>query len=233
MKKWICTLMCAALTLACVAVGETAPAATPEIIAITTVQVGGVNDPTPSPTQRPSATPTLKPESSPRAEETAVASEAPRAEETAEPTPSAAPETSAPAEMKTVRVGFEDGFSLKLPEGWRYYPLDEAMAAQGVNYCLSDADGENWLYIQRWESDCADMNELKALVDRSTKPQTSGVYNFNGTDFLVYDLTEGDVSCCAALRDGAILNFVFTPQSSADYMAVSAQIMNSFAELNR
>ena len=128
-----------------------------------------------------------------------------------------------------VCLAFEDGFSLELPEGWLCYNLSGEMAEKGVLYCLSDATGSQWLYIHRWSTDCANMNELSALIERATHPQTSGVYNFNGTDFLVYDITEGDVSCCAALMDGYILNFVFTPQSDADFMAAAAGIMNSFS----
>ena len=127
-----------------------------------------------------------------------------------------------------MRVGFEDGFSLELPEGWLYHPVTEAMAEQGVVYCLSDAAGIGWLYIQNWSTDCADLDELKAQIDRTTELQTSGVYDFNGTNFVVYDLTEGDVSCCAALVDGRVLNLVFTPQSDADFMAVAAHILNTF-----
>ena len=127
-----------------------------------------------------------------------------------------------------VRVGFEDGFALELPEGWRYHAVTEEMAEQGVVYCLSDAEGSGWLYVQNWLTDCATMDELKDLIDRTTQLQTSGIYNFNGTDFVVYDLTEGDVSCCAALLDGRALNLVFTPQSDADFMAVAAQILNTF-----
>ena len=129
---------------------------------------------------------------------------------------------------EVVPLAFEDGFSLELPEGWRYHSLSAEMAEKGVLYCLSDATGERWLYIHRWDTDCADLNDLSALIERATHPQTSGVYNFNGTDFLVYDIAEGDVSCCAALMDGSILNFVFTPQSDADFMAAAAGIMNSF-----
>ena len=145
-------------------------------------------------------------------------------EDTPEPTEAPA-ETAVPA---TVRMGFEDGFSLELPEGWLYHPVSAEMAAEGVVYCLSDAAGEGWLYIQNWTTDCADMDELKELIGRTTELQTSGVYDFNGTDFVVYDLSEGDVSCCAALLDGRVLNLVFTPQSDADFMAVAAQILNTF-----
>ena len=104
----------------------------------------------------------------------------------------------------------------------------EEMAEDGVIYCLSDAAGTGWLYIQNWSTDCADLDALKELIDRTTQLQTSGIYDFNGTDFVVYDLVEGDVSCCAVLMDGKALNLVFTPQSDADFMAVSAQILNTF-----
>lgn len=144
----------------------------------------------------------------------------PDAEAEAAPQPSAAPET--------VRIGFEDGFALRLPEGWRFHPTGAEMAEKGVAYCLSDARGSGWLYVQSWETDCAGMNELQALIDRATDSRSSGVYSFNGTDFVVYDLNESDVSCCATLLDGRLLNLVFTPQSDADFMAVVAQILNTF-----
>lgn len=146
----------------------------------------------------------------------------------------AAPEESAaPIEEpdSPVLLGFEDGFSLELPAGWKYYRITEEMAAQGVLYCLSDETSERWLYIQSWNTDCADIDSLKDLINRTAAPQTSGVYTFNGTDFVIYDLVEGDVSCCAALLDGRVLNFVFTPQSDAAFMATATQIIGSFGVL--
>ena len=151
-------------------------------------------------------------------EATEVAEEAPEATE-------APAETGAPA---TVRIGFEDGFSLELPESWLYHPVSEEMAKHGVVYCLSDAEEIGWLYVQNWTTDCDDINALEELIVRTADLQTSGVYNFNGTDFVVYDLNAGDVSCCAALLDGRVLNLVFTPQSDPDFMAVAAQILATF-----
>ena len=149
--------------------------------------------------------------------------------ESSVPEATEAPEVTEAPQSAGVRLAFEDGFSLELPEGWLCHRLSEEMAEKGVLYCLSDAAGAHWLYIHRWSTDCEDMNDLSALIERASHPQTSGVYNFNGTDFLLYDITEGDVSCCAALMDGYILNFVFTPQSDADFMAAAAGIMNSFS----
>lgn len=127
-----------------------------------------------------------------------------------------------------VRFGFEDGFSLTLPSGWKYYSITDEMAAQGVLYCLSDETAQRWLYIQSWNTDCTDIDSLKHLIDRTAAPQTSGIYTFNGTDFVIYDLVSGDVSCCAALLGERVLNFVFTPQSDATFMATATQIIGSF-----
>ena len=149
------------------------------------------------------------------------------AEESIE-TPEASEEPIEPQASTAVRVGFEDGFALELPEGWLYHAVTEEMAEQGVVYCLSNAEGTGWLYIQNWQTDCETLDELKELIDRTALLQTSGIYSFNGTGFVVYDLSEGDVSCCAALLDGRALNLVFTPQSDADFMAVAAQILNTF-----
>ena len=128
----------------------------------------------------------------------------------------------------SVKLGFAEGFSLELPEGWLHYELSEDMAQQGVLYCLSDAEGKCWLYIQSWESDCADADALLELVNSTASPVSSGKYDFNGTEFVVYDLEEGDVSCCATIMDGGILNFVFTPQSDAAFMATAAQVIGTY-----
>lgn len=142
-------------------------------------------------------------------------------------------ESAAPMQSSSlpVRVGFEDGFSLELPAGWKYYAITDEMAAQGVLYCLSDESAQRWLHIQSWNTDCTDIDALQDLIDRTAAPQTSGIYTFNGTDFVIYDLVEGDVSCCAALVDGRVLNFVFTPQSDAAFMATATQVIGSFGLL--
>lgn len=144
--------------------------------------------------------------------------------------PESAPVTAA-APAASVILGFEDGFSLEFPADWKYYTITDEMAARGVLYCLSDASAQRWLYIQSWDTDCTDIDALQDLIESSAKPQTSGIYTFNGTDFVIYDLVEGDVSCCAALVDGRVLNFVFTPQSDAAFMATATQIIGSFGVL--
>ena len=151
------------------------------------------------------------------AEETPEATEAPEEEPAAEPT--------------YLTLAFEDGFSLELPADWLHYEVSDEMAQSGVLYCLSDAAAERWLYIQSWTTDCADVDTLCTLIQQTAQPQTSGVYEFNGTQFVVYDLTEGDVSCCAALLGDRVLNFVFTPQSDADFMVIAARIIGTFTVL--
>lgn len=126
------------------------------------------------------------------------------------------------------RVGFEDGFTLELPDGWLHYATTDEMAEQGVLYCLSDAAAEHFLYIQLWSSECAGIDELAELIADVARPNASGVYSFGGTNFIVYDLPEGDVSCCAALFGTRVYNFVFSPQSDSEYMVTAAQIMSSF-----
>ncbi|MBQ8506785.1 MAG: hypothetical protein IJ466_05085 [Clostridia bacterium] len=130
--------------------------------------------------------------------------------------------------LASVRVGFEDGFTLELPDGWLHYSLTPEMSQQGVLYCLSDAEAARFLYIQLWNSECEDLDELNSLIAEIARPDSSGMYSFGGTDFIVYDLPEGDVSCCAALLGNKVYNFVFTPQSDSAFMVTAAQIMSSF-----
>ena len=151
------------------------------------------------------------------AEETPEATEAPEEEPAIEPT--------------YLTLAFEDGFSLGLPADWLHYEVSDEMAQSGVLYCLSDASGERWLYIQSWITDCTDVNALCALIQETSQPQTSGVYDFNGTQFVIYDLTDADVSCCAALLNDRVLTFVFTPQSDSDFMVIAARIIGTFTVL--
>ena len=152
-----------------------------------------------------------------------VTSSAPEATQAATEEPDAA--------QDAVTLAFEDGFSLELPADWLHYEVSDEMAQSGVLYCLSDAAANRWLYIQSWITDCADIDALCALIRETAQPQTSGVYEFNGTQFVVYDLTDEDVSCCAALLNDRVLNFVFTPQSDSDFMVIAAQIIGTFAVL--
>lgn len=129
----------------------------------------------------------------------------------------------------SVRLGFAEGFRLDLPEGWLHYEVSEEMQQQGVLYCLSDAEAARWLYIQRWDGECADADALLELVNTTAAPVSSGKFDFNGSEFVIYDLEEGDVSCCATILNGSILNFVFTPQSDAEFMVTAAQVIGTYS----
>ena len=140
-------------------------------------------------------------------------------------------EIAAPAVIETVALAFEDGFALDLPADWKYYPLNAEMAEMGVIYCLSDAAGERWMYIQKWQSDCADMDQLLEVISGASDPGNSGIRDFNGTEFIIYNIAAENVSCCAAMVDGEVLNFVFTPQDDMDFMAQAVQIIGTFREV--
>ena len=144
----------------------------------------------------------------------------------AEETPAA---TETPEAETGTLLGFDAGFALRLPDGWKCYEPDEEMQRNDILYCLSNADGTCWLYIQQWSSNCADIESLKTEIAQKAEPRTSGVYTYNGVDFVVYDLDEGDVSCCATLLNGEVINFAFTPQSDRDYMLTAIDIIGSFA----
>lgn len=146
-------------------------------------------------------------------------------EDTADETGNSA---SDPAELID-RVAFEEGFSILLPEGWLYYPIDKNMADTGVYHALSSADGTRQIYIQLWDTDCATIEDLETMICNTTSPVTTGIHDFNGTPFLVYDLPEDGISCASTMWEGRILNIVFYPQSDVGYMLTAAGIMQSFS----
>ena len=141
------------------------------------------------------------------------------------------PEATQEAAVATISLGFEDGFALDLPADWLHYPLTKEMVDMGVLYCLSDAAAEHWLYIQSWKSDCADMNQLLDVISAASDPGNSGIREFNGVEFIIYNLAAENVSCCAAMVGDRVLNFVFTPQSDMDFMAKAVQIIGTFREV--
>ena len=128
---------------------------------------------------------------------------------------------------ESIRMGFEDGFCLDLPGDWQYYPVSDEMAESGVTYCLSNASSTRWLYIQHWGGECETIDELHAIILETEAPKFSGIYSFNGIECVVYDLDSEDISCCSAIINGRIINFMFTPQSDNAYMQIAAEIMGS------
>lgn len=143
---------------------------------------------------------------------------------------SPAPVATREALNDSICVAFEDGFTLELPTDWKYYPLNAEMAEMGVIYCLSDADGERWMYIQSWKSECEDMSALMEVISAASDPDNSGIREFNGHEFIIYNVAAENVSCCAAMLGDRVLNFVFTPQNDMDFMAQAVQIIGTFRE---
>lgn len=128
-----------------------------------------------------------------------------------------------------LRLTFEKGYSISLPEGWVYYDITDEMAEEGIIYALSNADGTRRIFIQEWiTNDIEDLGSLETLIRNTTTPQSSGAHEFNGTSFIVYDLPDSDISCAAALMHGKILNIMFAPQSDSAFMLTAAKIMQSF-----
>ena len=128
----------------------------------------------------------------------------------------------------SVRVRFEDGFSLSLPSDWVSYEVSPEEAKSGIIYCLGSADAERLLYIQRWSADFEDIDALRAeleadsnLVLRSDSTATS--------PFLMYNLADSDASGCITLFADGVLNLLFLPQSDAENMLLAATIIESYA----
>ena len=129
------------------------------------------------------------------------------------------------AASDTVRVRFEDGFALSLPADWVSYAVDSERAGSGTLYCLGSADGARLMYVQRWAAEYADLDALRAALEAcgGLVLRDSG-----DTDFITYNLDEGDASGCATLFEGDVLNLLFIPQSDAENMLIAATVMESF-----
>ena len=128
----------------------------------------------------------------------------------------------------SVRVAFEDGFSLSLPADWVRYDVAPELSEAGFIYCLGSADGARLMYVQRWNTGCADLSELEASL--SSRPEIelrTSVSDGESAGFLTYNFTDADCSGCATLFDGTVLNLLFLPQSDAENMLLAATIMES------
>lgn len=128
----------------------------------------------------------------------------------------------------TIRLRFEDGFSLSLPQGWVRYEVSEADAAEGLRYILGDGHGERFLYIRRQATDLSDMDALRAEIDARPDCSRSSALDLNGQDFASFIIPDLNASGCVTLIDGELLSFLFTPQDSKEYMLLVAEIMASF-----
>ena len=137
------------------------------------------------------------------------------------------------APYEAIRLNFEDGFSLSLPADWVSYEVSDELSEQGFLYCLGSADAARLMYIQRWSTDCADLDELKAELElRDEIALGSSLASASGTPFLMYSFSEADCSGCMTLLDGDVLNLLFLPQSDDDAMLIAATVMDSYTALD-
>lgn len=135
----------------------------------------------------------------------------------------------AEAPYESVRLEFEDGFALSLPADWVSYAVSPELAEAGYLYCLGSADGARLMYIQRWNTDCADLDELRALLEDRDEILLRS--DMDDSAFLMYNFAEQDCSGCATLLNDSILNLIFLPQSDADNMLIAATILESYEAL--
>lgn len=126
----------------------------------------------------------------------------------------------------SVNVTFEDGFTLSLPADWVSYEVAPELQESGFIYCLGSADGTKLMYVQRWNTDIASIEDLRAALEVREEIKLSASQASN--DFLLYSFTGSDCSGCAALFDGSILNLLFTPQSDSEMMLIAATALASF-----
>jgi len=131
---------------------------------------------------------------------------------------------------ETVRLAFEDGFSLSLPADWVSYALEPTLADDGFIYCLGSPDGAHLMYIQRWKTNLTTIEELSAaLEDRTEIELRTANASESGEAFLMYSFTASDASGGMLLLDGSILNLCFTPQSDNALMLTAATVLTSFS----
>ena len=129
----------------------------------------------------------------------------------------------------TVRVTFEDGFSLSVPSDWVSYQVCEENAQDGYLYCLGTSDGSRLMYIQRWAAEYADLEALQADLEACPDiTLRSASVNAQGVEFLMYNFTDLDASGCMTFCEDSVINLLFIPQSDTENMLIAASTMESF-----
>ena len=124
----------------------------------------------------------------------------------------------------TFTLRFDEGFSLALPEGWVSYPAGE----DGVRYALGDGSGQRFLYILSEPTELSDIDRLCAAIEAREDCGKAGRLDLNGQPFAAFIAPGMNASGCATLQNGAVLTFLFTPQTDSDYMLTVAKIMASY-----
>lgn len=120
-------------------------------------------------------------------------------------------------------LGFDEGFSLSLPEGWVAYPIEDA----GIRYALGDGD-ERFLYILAQATALEDFEAMRVAIDAREDWGKTSRLDLNGQPFAAFIVPELNASGCATLLNGEMITFLFTPQDDSDYMLTAAEIMAGF-----
>ncbi len=127
-------------------------------------------------------------------------------------------------ESRTFVLCFDEGFSLRLPEGWVSYPA----AGEDVRYALGDGSGARYLYILAQPTPLEDFDALRDAIGKSSHCQATSALDLNGQPFAAFIAADLNASGCATLLNGEQLTFLFTPQDDTEYMLAVAEIMASF-----
>ena len=130
-----------------------------------------------------------------------------------------------------MRIWFEEGFGLSLPEGWVSYTVADADRAAGLKYILGDGSGERLLYIQITPTRIADAEALGQVVEDAEEYAKTGALAFGGQDFVTFIDSAQNASCCATLLGDSLAVFMFTPQTDADFMLTATQVMETYSTL--
>ena len=125
----------------------------------------------------------------------------------------------------TVRMDFEDGFSLELPSQWVTFEVPDVLSDQGIAYMLGTPDAARVVYIQLWNTQYESLDALRA--DLSKREDIDLPAAQEDGSFLIYNFTGQDTSGCLTLHNDHVLNLMFKPQSDPDGMAIAAKIMES------
>ncbi len=127
-------------------------------------------------------------------------------------------------ESGTFALRFDEGFSLRLPEGWVSYPA----MGEDVRYALGDGTGARYLYILARSTALEDFDALRDAIGKSSRCQATSALDLNGQPFAAFIAADLNASGCATLLNGEQLTFLFTPQDDTEYMLAVAEIMASF-----
>ena len=127
------------------------------------------------------------------------------------------------AEGEAFTLRFDEGFTLSLPAGWVSYPAGEGP----IRYALGPGDGARFLYILVQPTDIDSFDALRAAIESGGDFGKTSPLDLNGVNFAAFVAPALNASGVAALHDGQLITFLFTPQDDSDFMLAAAEIMAS------